>query len=310
LLLVGGIQDVDFKAVDGANMPRKSNCGEEIVGRFISFVHRGFRFLLRLIHDFLQGRHTSDVSQILSLVRLLRPVPSPFKLLRLGGSDDGGYLVPEDLKGITDCFSPGVGNVMDFELDLANIGIRCHLIDHSVSDIPVHHQLISFERLFLGDCTLGNWTTLGDWLKEVSPKGDCILQMDIEGGEYAVLNEVSASDLQRFRIIVVEFHGLADFASTTGGIRKLKRALRKLLGSHKIVHIHPNNCCPAISVSGVLVPPVLEVTLLRRDRFMGIARFPVEVPHRLDVTNVGTLPAISLTSDWLKSRKPLFQPKN
>ena len=38
--------------------------------------------------------------KILELIKLLKPIKSQLKLIRLGGESDGGYLVPDDLKNI------------------------------------------------------------------------------------------------------------------------------------------------------------------------------------------------------------------
>ena len=39
-------------------------------------------------------------------------------LIRLGSTNDGGYLVPDILNEIDYCFSPGVGSNIEFETDL------------------------------------------------------------------------------------------------------------------------------------------------------------------------------------------------
>jgi len=57
--------------------------------------------------------------QILQFVENLRPVDSGHGLVRLGGANDGGYLIPNDLQGITACFSPGVSETSAFERDCA-----------------------------------------------------------------------------------------------------------------------------------------------------------------------------------------------
>ena len=43
------------------------------------------------------------------------PVKTEHELIRIGGSKDGGYLVPNDLSGIQACFSPGVSDLADFK---------------------------------------------------------------------------------------------------------------------------------------------------------------------------------------------------
>jgi hypothetical protein len=62
---------------------------------------------------------TSKLDDISRFFEILRPRSSPFQLLRLGGSGDGAYLVPNDLAGIAACFSPGVNNFKNFEDELS-----------------------------------------------------------------------------------------------------------------------------------------------------------------------------------------------
>ena len=50
-------------------------------------------------------------SRSIELLTRLYPYDSGHTLLRLGPNGDGGYLVPDDLDGITHCFSPGVAAV-------------------------------------------------------------------------------------------------------------------------------------------------------------------------------------------------------
>ena len=49
-------------------------------------------------------------------LQLLKPVRSSYPLVRIGGDQDGAYLLPNDLKGIEACFSPGVSYKKSFEL--------------------------------------------------------------------------------------------------------------------------------------------------------------------------------------------------
>lgn len=66
----------------------------------------------------------------LALLDVLRPQPSPVPLMRLGGNWDGGYLLPDDLKDIAACFSPGVSNTKRFEDELLDrYGIPSHMCD-------------------------------------------------------------------------------------------------------------------------------------------------------------------------------------
>ena len=73
----------------------------------------------------------TDVSKIrLQTLNFLRPIQAGHKLLRIGGEGDGAYLVPDDLKGITSCYSPGVSNKKPFEDELLDkFDIGSHMCD-------------------------------------------------------------------------------------------------------------------------------------------------------------------------------------
>ncbi|WP_120910494.1 hypothetical protein [Helicobacter pylori] len=55
--------------------------------------------------------------KIESFIKSLHPIKTEHELVRLGAKYDGGYLVPNDFKGIKALFSPGVGNENAFEED-------------------------------------------------------------------------------------------------------------------------------------------------------------------------------------------------
>ena len=220
-------------------------------------------------------------------------------LVRLGGDADGGYLVPDDLAGLTACFSPGVSDVADFELALAeNYGVVCHLADASVEGPPVHHKNIYFEKKFLGPLTEGETIRLTDWVNEKAGNNDndLLLQMDIEGAEYGVLIDTPLELLSRFRIIVVELHAVHELFSEPK-VKLLEDILGKLTRFHTVVHSHPNNCCGTMTQSGVTIPRVLELTLLRNDRFTS-AKPAHAFPHMLDRPNVNHNPDLVLPDDW------------
>ena len=76
----------------------------------------------------------TPVDKIFNLVKKLRPIKTKFPLIRVGSKNDGGYLIPDDLKGISTCFSPGVDINSSFENDLLmRKNINSHLADFSVN---------------------------------------------------------------------------------------------------------------------------------------------------------------------------------
>jgi hypothetical protein len=144
----------------------------------------------------------------------LKPRPCPYGLVRIGGSGDGAYLLPNDLGGIKACFSPGVCNYKHFEDELALLyGVHSHMCDYS-SDIaafetPMIEGMQTFEKKWLDLAGAEHSISLEGWIKRRQPEdGDLLLQMDIEGAEYRNICSTPVASLSRFRIIVMELHGL------------------------------------------------------------------------------------------------------
>jgi hypothetical protein len=229
-----------------------------------------------------------------ALISMLWPVQVDIPLIRLGGPGDGGYLVPRDLDGIEACFSPGVADRAEFEVELAKAGIRSFLIDGSIQNCPVEHELIDFQPLYLDGYSAEDRISLADWIESKSPKsnGDLLLQMDIEGYEWPSLLALPESDLMRFRIIVLEIHNL-EHIFTAFGFRIINATLQRLLKHFNVVHAHPNNVSGLFAWQGTCVPNVLELTLLRKDRAK--ANGPVQgLPHELDAPSVRQKPELPL----------------
>ena len=55
-----------------------------------------------------------------------------YDLIRIGSTNDGGYLIPDILNNITACLSPGVGHTNSFENNLLELGIKSYLLDHTI----------------------------------------------------------------------------------------------------------------------------------------------------------------------------------
>lgn len=227
-----------------------------------------------------------DADDVLDVAARLRPVAIQHPLVRIGGGGDGGYLVPDDLEGITACFSPGVGHTAQFEVDLVTrFGIPCYLADASVvppSFDPAIAALIDFENIFIGRGETPDVLRLEDWLRKTGRQddSDLLLQMDIEGGEYDVLADTPRDVLRQFRILVIEFHSLHLLFAEAWRchMRSLVDALTR---DFHVVHIHPNNYAPVFAAHGLEIPDVMEITFLRKDRSQNTGpagRFP----HPLD----------------------------
>jgi len=262
---------------------------------------QGYRSFVARIADacnYFASKRT-PAEAIRAAAALLRPLDAGHPLVRIGAAGDGGYLVPDDLLGITACFSPGVSAIAAFEADLESRGIVSYLADGSVPGPPPGCGHMHFERKFLGTYEADDLTTLGAWVarQPQAATGDLILQMDIEGAEYDVIANVAPDLLRRFRIIVVEFHDLHCLAQPFVHARMVA-AFRKLAQTFVPVHLHPNNYAGIATIAGLRMPRMLEVTYLRRDRCRRLVPRR-DFPHPLDRDNMPGRRAITVPSELL-----------
>ncbi len=241
---------------------------------------------------------TASNEEIKEVISLLKPVATDKELIRIGGSGDGGYLVPDDLENIRYCFSPGVAETATFEADLAGRGIKSFLADYSVSAPPIESDLFAFDKKFLGALNDEVYFTLGSWVDKYVPGAgdDLILQMDIEGSEYEVLCEVDESLLSRFRILLIEFHTLDKLFDRTF-LNLFRVAAGKLSRNFHCVHIHPNNDAGSVKRKDLEIPRLLECTFLRKDRGTVIQKHQT-YPHLLDEDNVREKEPLILPPCW------------
>ena len=239
-----------------------------------------------------------DTKRISDLVKRLRPVTTEHELIRIGADADGGYLVPNDLSGLTACFSPGVDDIASFEQHMYSMGVLSHLADYSVDVVPTGTIVKSFRRKFLGANTISEYISLDDWVNESEPTAktdDLILQMDIEGGEYDTLLACSRETLDKFRIMVIEFHSVETWGQSDF-FKIVDSTFSKLLATHAIVHLHPNNAVGIVNMNGFHSPRVFEITMIKRTRarMQGFA----DLPHPLDRGNIAHLPDLQLPEGW------------
>lgn len=224
-------------------------------------------------------------SDLTKLISSLHPKSTGIELIRLGPKGDGGYLVPNDLEGIEACFSPGISDSSDFELDCANRGMTIFLADYSVNGPATTHENFNFVKKFVGATTSDHFMTINDWVRNssLSETSDLLLQIDIEGYEYETFLSMPDELLKRFRIIVVEFHRLHHLWSAPF-FRLASSAFGKILQTHSCVHLHPNNCRGSFYLQGLEIPKVMEFTFLRNDRFDKYS-YADTFPHPLDSDN-------------------------
>lgn len=242
---------------------------------------------------------SSDVEQVRTFLKLLAPVPIEQPLIRIGGKDDGGYLLPDDFANIQVAISPGVSTEVSFDLALADRGIDVIMADASVEGPPVENSNFYFLPKFVDVFEDDNNVRLDTLCNSrgVDKEGDRILQMDIEGAEYRVLLDLSDEMLKSFRIMAIEFHHL-DKMLAEFPFQIIRATFLKLLRYHHVVHIHPNNVVRPTRRGDIEIPPVMEFSFYRKDRAKVELDRKLEFPHSHDRDNIANLPSIVLPQCW------------
>jgi len=267
----------------------------------------------------------SSSSKVLpNYLRHLRPAVVD-DLIRLGIGLDGGYVLPRSAVIAADALlSFGLGMDWSFERDAVqlNPNLLVHVYDNSITDRTFLDMIVtawnnfrraqgslsevrafvelyeSYHRFFQGNVvhirervfdrkTDPDDTTLEEVLARLTEHSQLLVKMDIEGGEYRIMDSLLAHE-QRIRAIVVEFHATEFqreiFLKTIGQITRY----------YTIVHLHGNN---AVGPASDGLPDVLEITFLRKDLCTSSSyrdRVPVA---GLDFPNIPAKPEYELVFD-------------
>lgn len=193
---------------------------------------------------------------------------------RYGVNQDGGYVVGVLPNVRYDCYiSCGVANEESFTRDFLKEHTYltkqdCFAFDGTIRDYPWQYtREITFVKKNIDPKN----NNLSDLLQKYQR---VFLNMDIEGGEYPWLMDISEDLLKKCAQIVIEFHGL-NGTNQWGASHETKVAcLKKLSNTHYIIHAHGNNYA---SVTNKF-PSVLELTCLSKDLFPEGAPEPNDVP--------------------------------
>jgi len=211
---------------------------------------------------------------------------------RFGVNSDGGYVVAE-LEGEYDCYiSAGISNEESFSRDFIQkhnmTEYNCFGFDGTIQSYPYQYtKNISFIKKNIAGFNDDNYSNL-DYL--MNTYNTIFLKMDIEGGEYPWLLHLEESQLNKFKQIVIEFHGITGNHWNCNYTNKLK-CLEKLAKTHLIVHAHGNNHAPVVNN----MPDVIELTYVNKSYFDSLPKMNTQsLPSNLDFPNNSNLPDINL----------------
>lgn len=243
----------------------------------------------------------SSREEVFAAIRPLRAINCGIPLRRMGGDNDGGYLVPDCLEGLKFCFSPGVSDNSSFELECADLGMDVFLADASVVRAAETHERFTFIKKFIDSYSHDEFVSFREWFEAsaVLPDTEGILQMDIEGFEYRVLSAIEPEMLKRFRVIVLEIHEVHLLWSKPF-LDRFTDVFSRIGQDYACIHVHANNCHPVVKCQGITLPMTVEVTLLRKDYVAEntAENHRFEFPHDLDQPNLAHKKDIKLGREW------------
>eukprot|EP00929_Paragymnodinium_shiwhaense_P051201 TRINITY_DN25783_c0_g1_i5.p1 TRINITY_DN25783_c0_g1~~TRINITY_DN25783_c0_g1_i5.p1 ORF type:complete len:273 (-),score=27.44 TRINITY_DN25783_c0_g1_i5:722-1540(-) len=124
-----------------------------------------------------------------------------------------------------------------------------------------------------------NFQTLREMVEAGAATDDnaLTLKIDIEGGEWAVLEDIDPDLLKRFRTIAIEFHYLGPYRwrcfDPFPGVEEQARrehprylkAMQNLLQHFRVVHTHVDPFFPSAAYNSYRMAPILEALLMRKD---------------------------------------------
>lgn len=221
--------------------------------------------------------------QLLRAAHLIAPkLPEATRLIRVGGPHDGGYVMADDF-AVSGAISIGVGPDVSWDQDVARRGVPVVMFDPTIKRPPDRVAGSRFYRVGISGTPQGtNFRPLADLVAMAgfSRQEDLLLKIDVEGAEWASLSGLSKSDLQQFRQIAIEFHGLSALKSTSTS-DSLFKALNILASGHLPIHVHANNYSRLVRFNRYWFPDAIEVTYLRKD-VAGSELSPAKLPSELD----------------------------
>jgi hypothetical protein len=184
--------------------------------------------------------------------------------IRCGAKGDGGYVIGE-LVGNYDCYiSAGISNEESFSRDFIrkyNMNkYNSYGFDGTIDNYPYNYTKdITFIKKNINIYKDDKNADLSFLMENYN---HIFLKMDIEGCEYPWLLSLKDEQLNKFKQIVIEFHGITNDGWGTNYKDKVK-CLEKLSNTHYIIHAHGNNYAPVVKN----IPDVIELTYVNKNYF-------------------------------------------
>jgi hypothetical protein len=252
-------------------------------------------FLLKLNINLYLFSSKEDILKFISLFNI--KLPKNINLIRIGSNNDGGYLVPNILDKISYCYSLGIGKNVSFENDLYKKGISSFGADGNINKLPENIKNYNFINKNIGLIDDDKNLRFETMVNSNTPDDNSLIaQIDIEGEEYSLLMDTPLKILEKFKVIIIEFHNLNKISDKII-YNFYSKSLQKILLKFNICHMHINNAEQPIKIKNIYVPPLIEITFLRKDFYNGDLQ-QVVIPNNLDEKNVVKNSEIKFDKNW------------
>jgi hypothetical protein len=209
------------------------------------------------------------IERIASLGRLLRPQQARgVKKVRLGASNDCGYVCLDDFTGVEAVLSLGIAAEVSWDAEMADRGLIVHQYDHTVEGPPFQHANFRFNRRRIGARADRDGESIESALAkaQITRPHSAILKIDIDDDEWPTFAATSADALDMFTQVLCEFHGFNNVLDDVW-FEQAFAVLSKLNEKFAVVHVHANNYRPLLAIGNLLFPEVLEVTYASKAKF-------------------------------------------
>lgn len=229
------------------------------------------------LNDLLQSAaNATNQSTAHDFLRTLRLCATCNDFMRVGPPFDGGYIMCADglaNSGLGGAYSYGIESRDGWGMDVASIfGVPLYEYDCFTTRPPI--PCGGCQVRFFPECIQGNnehkagYGTLTTHMERngdaVAADGTLLLKLDVEGAEWDVLAQESASTLRKFRHLNVELHSINDVIHNPVALQAMQNLLA---AGFSVVHLHGNNgprITPlVVTIGQYSVPNYLEVTLVR-----------------------------------------------
>ena len=211
--------------------------------------------------------------------KVLTCYESPFKKIRLGKNNDGGYIISEIPNiNYSILLAGGILDDISFEEDFINKypSVKAYAFDGTINNLPKENKNITFIKKNIGSSNNDDITNIHDI---IDSSDNIFVKIDIEGAEIDWIKSLSEQQLYKFEQIVMEYH--FPFSENEVDV------FNKINKNHYLIHFHANNCCGTRNHKGVYIPNVFECTYLHKKYFKDIPDLnKTTIPSELDMKNV------------------------